>query len=317
MAGESVARRIVFSAWADTNPKHPFDCHAALAQIKPLEGTPDMVLDHGDALTAVIVLEQPSGDDPALVQLLALRDYENRPINWGPGSLPEPITIGKDKYTADITHVAIWPDKIVAHDQYPNAPGLTRLHSYLRDRGNQRVTFRPLYDPDAAAELEDIKGLRRVEYGIHTPSKVLASTGSDFLGKLFPSAFGASVPSIKVSLGMSRKSPRDAYIDEDLSETVLKAVEQAEELFDTLVIAGTSKSQKTPSGNPKTVRVNLLNHRIQTTRDILRADAGGNLPNPEVVYETLIEARATIDKDGRLAKAVEGRTVLESLADED
>lgn len=308
----TVARRIIFSAWASVSLKHPFDIEAALDEFKPLSGK-DVILEQNEALTAAVVLQRPSGDDPALIQLLALRDYENRPINWGPGSNPEPITIGEDQYTADITHVAIWQDKIVAHDAYTNAPGLARLSAYMRDKGNQRVVFPPLYDPGLTQQLKDLEGLRRVEYGIHTPSKVQHASSSGFLSDLIPSAFGEKVPSLRVSLGMSRRSPRDAYLDDSVSDPVLKAVEHAEQFFDTLQISGKSKTQTTPAGNPKTVVLNLLKHRIQTSREIARIEGGGNLPDPDAVYEALIAARKETDQNGRLSKAVEARAVVDVL----
>jgi hypothetical protein len=246
----TVSRRITFSAWADANPKAPFDVDAALSEVKPLEGEA-VILEQSEALTAAVVLQSQSGMDPALIQLLALRDFENRPINWGPGSLPEPITIGEDEYTADITHVAIWPDKITAHDVYSNAPGLTRLSAYFRDKAQQRVIFRPLYDPDLADLLKDIEGFRRVEYGIHTPSKVQQAKSSNFLGDLFPAAFGKKVPSIRVSLGMSRKSPRDAYIDDSVSDAVLTTIEHAEQFLRHAAHRGQEQDAEDPDGQPE------------------------------------------------------------------
>jgi hypothetical protein len=308
----TVARRIIFSAWANASPKHEFDCGAAVEKLVPLEGK-DTVLEQNEALTAAVVLRGPSADDPALIQLLALRDYDNRPIDWGPGSFPAPITIGEDRYTADVTHVAIWQDKIIAHDVYTNAPGLSRLSAYLRDKADQRVIFRPLYDPNLKTQLEDIEGFRRFEYGIHTPSKVQHARNAGFLSDLFPGAFGEKVPSVRVELGMSRQSPRDAYLDEELSDAMLRALENAEQFFDTVAISGRSKTQKTPAGNPKTVRLNLLKHRIQLGMDIARSPNGGNLPDADSVYEALIDARKTIDKNGRLSKAVEARAILDVI----
>jgi hypothetical protein len=96
---------------------------------------------------------------------------------------------------------------------------------------------------------------------------------------------------------------------------VLRAVENAEQFFDTVAISGRSKTQTTPAGNPKTVRLNLLKHRIQLAMDIARSPKGGNLPDADSVYEALIDARKTIDKNGRLSKAVEARTILDVIED--
>jgi hypothetical protein len=308
MATQPVARRVIFSAWASTNPKKPVDLEAAYDEVKPLTGK-EMIVEQEESLTAVLALRAPDGVDPALFQVLALRDYDNRPLNWGPGVTPEPIVIGQDRYTADITHVAIWSDSIAAYDTYPNAPGLGRLAAYLRAKAGQRLIFRPLYEQDLAERLKDLEGMRRVEYGIHTPAKVQQANASNFLGSLIPQAFGDKAPSINVALGMSRSSPRDAYLDDSVAESIYAAVDKAEQFFDTLAISGRSKK------TGKTERINLLSQRIQVQREILRASAGGNLPDPDAVFEVLVGARKQVK--ARLDKAVEGRAVLEAATGND
>ena len=73
-------RRLVFSAWANAVEKHPFDRLAAAKALSEL--APDeLVLEHGEALTAVELIENGSDDKPTRLRLLALHDAANAPTS--------------------------------------------------------------------------------------------------------------------------------------------------------------------------------------------------------------------------------------------
>ena len=84
MTDGTLKRRLVFSAWADAIEKRPVDRIAAAEALSNLE--PDeVVLEHGEALTAVEVIKRGSEDKPTRLRLLALHDATSAPSAWRAG----------------------------------------------------------------------------------------------------------------------------------------------------------------------------------------------------------------------------------------
>jgi hypothetical protein len=65
----------------------------------------------------MIIVAAGSETAPAKIQLLALRNADNRPSQWQPGGQLGPLPLQDDQYPADATHVMIWPDGIAAQDE--------------------------------------------------------------------------------------------------------------------------------------------------------------------------------------------------------
>lgn len=307
MASETLKRRIVFSAWADTSERHPFDRLAAADALNKL-GDDEVVLEHGEALTAVEVIQKGSPDKPTRLLLLALHDAASAPSAWGAGQGASLINLGDDEYSAFITHVSLWENKIAAHDAHANAPGLGRLASYLWQRAGQRVTFRSLYEQGLADQLEDLDGVRAVDVAIHSPHKAQNASGliGSVIAQLRPKA-----PAIRVSLGMGRRGPRDAYLDPEIADAVHEVADKAEQLFDTLRIRGKSKTVKTEAGNPKTVEINLLSHRLQVAVELQRDVANPAVPDRKALFKAVTSARKELQDSGALKAAEEARTLLD------
>ena len=179
----------------------------------------------------------------------------------GPGHGTRTVQIGKDRYTAFITHVLIWPDKVAAFDAHRNAPGLGRLSDYIRRKTGERVIFRALYEQGLQEQLKDIDGYRSFEFGIYDPHKRAALGDGKMLQSLLPKRY-EKVPSLSVKMGMSKRGPRDAYLDDEIVDEFLAVADSAEDFLDALKLRGRGKTIKTPSGKPAIVEIDLLHRRL-------------------------------------------------------
>jgi hypothetical protein len=308
MADNVVKRRLVFSAWADAIEKQPFDRLAASDALSNLD--PDeVVLEHGEALTAVEVIRRGSEDKATRLRLLALHDATSAPSAWRAGEGASVINLADGRYSAFITHVSLWPNKIAVHDQHANAPGLGRLAVYLHHQTKQKVVFRALYEQGLADQLKDLVGLRGLEVGIHTPHKAQA-IGNGMVESLLPK-LAQKVPSLRVSLGMGRRGPRDAYIDPEVAELVYEVSDKAEQLFDSFKVSGKSKTIKTPKGQPKTVTVNMLSQRLSVATELPRDEENPSIPEEKSLFSAITRANRELRDSGALAAAEEARIVLE------
>ncbi|HKU58181.1 MAG TPA: hypothetical protein VJP39_01140 [Gaiellaceae bacterium] len=299
----SISRKLRFVAWTGASKRKPFDRLAAAATVKAIPND-EVIFEENEALSAVEAVEVGSTTDPTCFALLALRDYDNRPLGWGPGTLPKPIRIAKGTYTADLAYVVMWADNVAAIEMYPNSPGLGRLQRYLSNMAGQRVMFRSLYQPDLVERLKDLKSLRGVELGVYEPEKAKALAGTG-LSSLVPPAFGPKVPSFHVSGGVGRHGGPDASFDKELSDEIIRLAQKADEYFDSLKITGKSKSQVSAAGNALTVTINLVNERIQVEQTFPGAQGGGNTPDRGRVVARFNAARKTLGKV--LEDAVEAR----------
>jgi hypothetical protein len=297
-----VARQLVFYKWGSINAKPPFEYHHALTELNDkVVGDPNFaIMKHDEVTTAMAVVSAGTERQPAKLQLLALRNEDNRPSQWKPGAELEALSMPKDWYPSDVTHVMIWPDGIAAQDLHANAPRLGRLSFYLRQQVQAYVSFEPLYQPDMFTRLQQLRGrLRGVEISMTRPEYVESSRGA--FGTLLPSVWGSRVPSVAVHVGMGRRGPRDRFLDDATEEAVFQIAEDAHDQVDRLVVFG-----KDPTTN-KTERVNLLSERLQERVEIpARANAPA-LPVAELAFEALSAAYRSFRDQGLFEKAIQAQ----------
>lgn len=304
----SVDRRLTFYAWADTNQRHPFDRLKGATTLRGL-GNGQIVLDHGDdELTAVEIISVGTKTAPTRLLLHALHGPGSRPSEYGPGVGTRTIQIGKGRYTAFTGHVLIWGDKVAATDLHANSPGFGRLAVYFRRQAEERVVFRPLYNQATVDRLKDLEGIRGVDFAIHESHKVVQAQKRGMLGSLIPPR---RFPSISVAVGMSRREPKDSYIEPEVEEELLGLADHAEQFFDRLVVRGLSKTQKTATDRKKSIKVNLLSERLHVERSLESDQVNPSLPDQDQVFGALASARTKLDKSGALEDAVEARLSLD------
>jgi hypothetical protein len=299
-----VARQLVFYRWGSINAKPPFEYHRALTELNDkVEGDPNFAIVKNDEVTTAVTVVSPGTEhQPAKLHLLALRSEDNRPSQWKPGEELEALSMPKDWYPSDVTHVMIWPDGIAAQDLHANAPRLGRLSFYLRHQVQAHVSFEPLYQPDMFARLQQLRGrLRGVEISMTRPEYTDVDRGA--FGTLLPTVFGQRVPSVAVRLGMGRRGPRDRFLDDATEEAVFQIAEDAHDQVDRLVVFG-----KNPATN-KTERVNLLSERLQERVEIpARVDAPA-LPVAELVFEELSATHRSFRVQGLFEKAIQAQAM--------
>lgn len=297
-----IRRKLTLSAWQPMSENRGFDRVAAATEIANLDED-EAILDDDSSLTSVIILRRGGDEKPTVFQVLALHDEASRPNAWEFGKPASTITLPSGTYTAFITHVVLWPGQVSGHDDWANAPGLGRLAQFVAKRTDERVMFRPLYDPSLRDRLDDLKGWRGIDIAIHDPHK---REQAKKLG-LFGSLLKSKVPTFHITMGMGRKGPRDAYLDPEVADEVLGVLDEAEELFDGLIIRGHSKTEKTKAGNPKLIEVNLLTHRLHEVAELPADASATNLPRADAAIRALDRARRAMQADGRLDAALEAR----------
>ncbi len=297
-----VARQLIFYKWGSITAKPPFEYHHALSELNDkIVGDPNFAIVKNDEVTTAVTVVSPGSESqPAKLQLLALRSEDNRPSQWKPGEGLEPLSMPKDWYPSDVTHIMIWPDGLAAQDLHANAPRLGRLSFYLRQQVQAYVSFEPLYQPDMFARLQQLRGrLRGVEISMTRPEYAESDRGA--FGTLLPSVWGSRVPSVAVHVGMGRRGPRDRFFDDTTEEAIFQIAEDAHDRVDRLVVFG-----KNPATN-KTEKVNLLSERLQERVEVpVRADAPA-LPVAELVFERLGAIYRSFRDQGLFEKAIQAQ----------
>lgn len=307
MATSDIKRRLAFSAWQPASQGATFDRIAVARQIGSLR--PDeLICEKAERLTAVRIIAGGSDTAPTRLQVLALHDETNRPTAWAHDSGVTTIELDTGVYTAFASYVALYQDKIVVHDDWANSPGLGRLATFIADKTDQRVLFRRLYHPSLAEQLEDLQGWRGIDFSIHDPHKLERASGLNLFSRLST----PRVPSIRVSLGMGRKGPRDAYLEPGLVEELLGVADRADEFFDTLVIRGHSRTQLDHRLRPRLITVNVLNERLLVEAHLKRDDEARNLPTQAAAFSAFDGERDRLRSEGLLERAVEARFSLPS-----
>jgi hypothetical protein len=297
-----VSRRLVFYKWTSVNTKPPFEYHHALTELdEKVAGDPSFaVVKTDEVATAVKVASPGTEHQPAKLQLLALRSEDNRPAQWKPGEELAALSMPKDWYPSDVTHVMIWPDGIAAQDLHANAPRLGRLSFYLRHQVQAHVSFEPLYQPDMFARLQQLRGrLRSVEITMSRPEYVGEDRGA--IGTLLPAVFGQRVPTVGVRLGMGRRGPRDRFLDDALEEAVFQIAEDAHDQVDRLVVVG-----KNPETN-KSERVNLLSERLHELVEVPTQVDAPALPVADMVFGGLEASYRSFRDQGLFDRAIQAQ----------
>jgi hypothetical protein len=297
-----VARQLVFYRWTSLEGRPPFRYDQALGELADkIGGDPEFaVVQSEEVTTAVTVVGAGSETDPGKLQLLALRDADNRPSQWKPGERLGPLPLQDGQYPADVTHVMLWPDGIAAQDLHRNAPRLGRLSYYLRQQTGTYVSFEPLYQPDMLEHLEQLRGqFRGVEISMTHPEYLPADRGA--FGTLVPAVFGTRVPSVSVHISMGRRGPRDRFLDETTEEAVFQIAEDAHDQVDRLVVAG-----KSPTTG-KVERVNLLNERLQVKTDVTPHPNVPALPDEDEVFRQLDVAYRSFRNQNLFERAIQAQ----------
>ncbi len=297
-------RRLTFYRWQDIKDRPAFVPHEAAeasAQLTSADPRQAVFLD-GDSTTVVLVHETGTANSPTKLQLLALRDPDNRPLQFGPGEPLGPIDMLAHRYPADVTHVEIWPDGLAGQDFHGNAPRLSRLSRYLRQKISHFVTFEQLFQPDVADRLDDVRGqLRGVDIALTRPERLDQNPG--LFGTLIPSVYGHSAPSVSVHVGMGRFGPRDRYLDAQTEAHIFELAEHAQDLVDQLVITGRSRQ------TGKSARVDLVNERLFAERQLPRSPQGGSMPDADATFDELEQLHAQWSNDGTFSAAVQAQAM--------
>jgi hypothetical protein len=297
-------RRLIFHRWGSVLGRADFDPRDTAARLlREIDQDGDFaILDDGDAVTAVEVVDIGGGDSPTNLRLFALRGANDRPFKWDSAGSVSPISLGAHEYPADVSHVSLWPDGVCAHDYAKNVPRISRLSHFLRRKMRDYVRFDALYREDMLEKLKAMQGqIRSVEVAM-SQRHAGESTGGVF-GTLLPENFGEKAPSIRFSLGMGRYGPRDRYLDGETEEQVFALAEQADDFVSNMVIRG--KNQH--SGRVETV--NLLHERLQVEAEFHGSRTVSSMPEPHEVFLALDNAYKEFQRDGRIASAVQGQNM--------
>jgi hypothetical protein len=285
----TVNRKLTFYAWQDLDPNSPFDRVAAAEEIKKLEDTEEVIEEINESLVAVLVHDVGTDTTPTRFRLLPLRDYDNRPLRFRPGTNLSAIKIAASDYTSDVTHVTLWPDGYAAYDAHGFAPGPPRLAAYLNRKCDQAVDFVSLYDHDRIEYVKSLDGLTSVEFSITNSEKAQLAANSQkgvFAG--LRSNRRGLVDSISFATKFSVGRAKGVVLDPEMQEDVFDLVEQADEYFDTLWITGIDPDTR------KRVEVNVLQTRLHVPVSLPRAKGGGNRPAPKRCFAEIDKARKTL-----------------------
>ncbi|MGW3185499.1 hypothetical protein ACWDD9_40135 [Kitasatospora sp. NPDC001119] len=300
-------RRLVFYKWAPIAGKPAFIPHAAASQLESQIAADEnsSIVEKDGVITAVEVVDVGSESTPTNLRLFALRNPEDRPFKWDPTASASPISLLDSEYTADVTHVSIWPDGHCAHDSWRNSPRFSRLAFFLRQRLNSYASFDPLYKEDMVDRLKDLQGqLRSVEIAMTKPEWISQDRG--VFGTLIPTVAGEKTPSVRVSLGMGRYGRKDRYLDNETEEEIFTLAENADEYVSNMIIKGR---------NPRTGRVetiNLLNERLQHDTQFDRSATIPSMPDGPSVFHELDQVYKDFRGRGLLSSAVRGQKMRSS-----
>jgi len=300
-----VDRRIVFYRWQSVNAQAPFVPHEVAHQLEAstAQDESQALFVGQDSTTAVRVLNPGSPQAATQLQLLAVRTEDNQPVEWTPGQTLRTLIMSEGHYTADVTHVCIWPDGFAAQDWHSYAPRPGRLVHFLRNRANAYSIFNVLYRPNMMTRLHRLRGhLRTVEIALTSPEYVdLDRTG--VIGTLFPAVYGQRAPSLSVRFGMGRFGPRNRYIDNDIEDAVFQVAENAQEMVDRMIISGFDPQVG------RVVQVNLLNERVGHEVSVEPNPEAVTLPDEQLIFDQIADARRTMEDEGVLESALQAQAM--------
>lgn len=298
-------RRCFISSWSSSSERAAFEpWESAQRLLDTASRQPDdLILEDGDSVTALVVDVVGSATSPTKLRVLALRKRENRPLQYSPGQPLSPINLPSGYYTADITHVILWPDGFATQDFHSDAPRLSRLATYLRKQLEAQVYFESLFDPSIIARLAEIRGqIRSVDVALTSPSRDTSMNDAVF-ANLIPAAFGDRAPSISIRLGMGRYGPRTRYLSDEVQESIIQVAERASELVDRMIIVGRSRE------TDRNITLNLLNERLGDDLQLRQSADDSSLPDTGHTFEELQRVFDEARADGRLDDAIRAQAV--------
>ncbi|SDF64467.1 hypothetical protein SAMN05216553_102473 [Lentzea fradiae] len=299
-------RKIIFHRWASANPQKLFDPKRAIKTLAAGIGHSDeyAILATGDVTTAVLPV---SYDDdtpkPVRLQMLALRTASKLPAKWRPDAPLESIPLLEGEYSADVTHLCMWQDGVVAQEFHHNAPRVGRLSHFLRKKLDEQMLFNPLYQPDMLTKLEGLRGQLRSVHLAFTKPDYATDLSTGVFGSLLPEVFGKRAPSVNVQIGMGKYGPRNRFLDEGIEQAVFELAENAHEIVDRLVVSGINPD------TGKAEHVNLLSERLLVEIQLPEHPSTNSVPDSDATFEALENARLKLDGEGLIARATEAQAM--------
>lgn len=294
-------RRLIFHRWGSVLGRPDFNPPAVASSLmgSVLADSDFAILDDGEAVTAVEVVDVGSENSPTNLRLFALRGANDRPFKWDSAGSVSPISLRDHEYPADVSHVSLWPDGVCAHDYAKNVPRVSRLSLFLRRKLNSHVKFDALYREDMVEKLKAMEGhMRSVEVAM--TQRHPDGSGAVF-GTLIPENFGRRAPSIRFTLGMGRYGPRDRYLDRETEEQVIALAERADDFVSNMIIRGKNHA----SGRVEAI--NLLHERLQVEAEFRHSTSVASMPDPGEVFLALDSAYKAFQRDGKIDSAVQGQ----------
>src|SRR5207302_3438099 len=128
-----------FYGWEDIEGLPEFERVPAATAVQGLAAQA-WAFTEDDFVTAVLVDREGTNTDPTCLRFFRLRSGDDVPHILR-GQVPTPLQLQQNEAVTDWTHVVIWSDNYAAHDSRRDAPGLSRLATYFRERANQRARF--------------------------------------------------------------------------------------------------------------------------------------------------------------------------------
>jgi len=295
-------RRLTFYSWESLDDDQPFDPIVAGTTLEALPDIPGRSVPAGDFEVDAFAWPAFSVPAASAAQVMRYRDFNSRPYVRAPGAAPHPVNMQPSEFILDVSHCVLWPDHFAAFDQGGHSPTPAAYATFARERLNQLVIFRPLFDKSAIDRLKDLRGLKRVQFRMRnsqvTQGQVNAQQGP--LRGLFSELFGWQgevVVSADISVSSRGQGARDRVLDGVTPEDVQRAVDRADRMFDSFVVSGIRRDGRVE-------KVDLFHSRLAVDASLPRATAGGYFPGSQTAFDALVRARTELESNGRLETAV-------------
>jgi hypothetical protein len=291
VAAPRLDRTIRFVAWEDLPNRPPFELERFGDVVEALDAG-NWRLEDSDMTTAASVFRR---GDPICFRYFRIRGAGDLPSRLNIERETLPLDLPEGESISDWIHVVRWPDGYAAYDPHRDAPTVSRLAWYARQRANQYVRFVNLYDRTLIDQLHDLDELTALDFRV-----VRSDPAQDAIDRrlgLLRGAFAlhreaeAATVTTSVSVGRSRRR----QLSEEIREDVLELAERSADLLDQLVVRGRRDG--------RSVQIDLLNQRIQRRVRVNRASPSVRAPAPETMFDEIIELRRQLDADRVLEMA--------------
>jgi hypothetical protein len=291
MAIGRIDRTVRFVGWENVPDRPEFDLPAFTQAVQALDAGNWRLLD-SDMTTAAIVERH---GDPLCLRYFRIREEGDLPSRIDAARQTLPLELPAGESITDWTHVVIWSDGYAASDPHRDAPTLSRLEWYARQRANQRVRFIQLYDRSLLDQLQQLDDLTAIQLRITRSDAAQAVADGDLglLGGLFALYRGSESATVETKMSVGRSRSRE--LNENMRGDLLALAERASELLDQLVIRGRHDG--------RSVTLDLLKQRIQRRVNVPRIAPGVRAPHTDSMFDRIIELRAELDANNVLANA--------------